>query len=281
MPAAAWIRWRLRINSIMTVQAASETELVAPMATTHLPTDGRSPSGFDLGECDPSYHETHSAERIEGVGADQVSQSRSNGRLPHQVFHGIAPLNVPLLRVAGNRQLASMRLAWLDTRRWPGADVFRRIRNGRRPVPHGAHPAIAIKRAAQGLFGHTVAGPSNFPLHLCVHRALTAAPELRVQGRATDWHTDVSCDEKPPMASMLYITGRFPSAAREATHLFADMYRAYETLTGRPPSYLDRDQLLCGEILNHEIASREAFLRPAPVPLVSFVGRDFQCGESF
>ena len=53
------------------------------------------------------------------------------------------------------------------------------------------------------------------------------------------WHTDVSCDEKPPMASMLYIK-EIPECGSGGDTLFADMYRAYETLTGRPPSYLAR-----------------------------------------
>ncbi len=53
------------------------------------------------------------------------------------------------------------------------------------------------------------------------------------------WHTDVSCDEKPPMASMLYIK-EIPECGSGGDTLFADMYRAYETLTGRSPSYLAR-----------------------------------------
>ena len=46
------------------------------------------------------------------------------------------------------------------------------------------------------------------------------------------WHTDVSCDEQPPMASMLYIK-EIPECGSGGDTLFADMYRAYETLSER------------------------------------------------
>ena len=43
------------------------------------------------------------------------------------------------------------------------------------------------------------------------------------------WHTDVTCDEKPPLGSMLYIT-ETPECGGGDT-LFADMYLAYELLS--------------------------------------------------
>lgn len=43
------------------------------------------------------------------------------------------------------------------------------------------------------------------------------------------WHTDVSCDEKPPMGSMLYVQETPDNGGGDT--LFADMYRAYETLS--------------------------------------------------
>lgn len=43
------------------------------------------------------------------------------------------------------------------------------------------------------------------------------------------WHTDVSCDEIPPMGSMLYITETPESGGGDT--LFADMYLAYELLS--------------------------------------------------
>ena len=43
------------------------------------------------------------------------------------------------------------------------------------------------------------------------------------------WHTDVTCDEFPPMGSMLYITETPKSGGGDT--LFADMYLAYEMLS--------------------------------------------------
>ena len=52
------------------------------------------------------------------------------------------------------------------------------------------------------------------------------------------WHTDVSCDEQPPMASMLYIK-EIPECGSGGDTLFADMYRAYETLSERMQQFLE------------------------------------------
>lgn len=43
------------------------------------------------------------------------------------------------------------------------------------------------------------------------------------------WHTDVTCDEVPPLGSMLYVT-KTPASGGGAT-LFADMYLAYDLLS--------------------------------------------------
>jgi taurine dioxygenase len=44
-----------------------------------------------------------------------------------------------------------------------------------------------------------------------------------------EWHTDVSCDPEPPMGSILYLTEVPPDGGGDT--LFANMYRAYETLS--------------------------------------------------
>jgi len=50
------------------------------------------------------------------------------------------------------------------------------------------------------------------------------------------WHTDVSCDEEPPMGSILYIRQCPPDGGDT---LFASMYAAYEALSDRMKGYLD------------------------------------------
>jgi taurine dioxygenase len=51
------------------------------------------------------------------------------------------------------------------------------------------------------------------------------------------WHTDVSCDEKPPMGSMLYVTEVPPNGGGDT--LFADMYRAFESLSEPMQRFLE------------------------------------------
>ena len=50
-----------------------------------------------------------------------------------------------------------------------------------------------------------------------------------------DWHTDVSCDEEPPMATLLQIH-RTPGAGGDT--IFASMYAAYDALSDRMKAYL-------------------------------------------
>src|SRR5580698_7737066 len=56
----------------------------------------------------------------------------------------------------------------------------------------------------------------------------------RVNGEG--WHSDVSCDEEPPMGSILYIKQCPP---RGGDTLFANMYAAYEALSDRMKTYLE------------------------------------------
>jgi taurine dioxygenase len=44
-----------------------------------------------------------------------------------------------------------------------------------------------------------------------------------------EWHSDVSCDPEPPMGSILYLTEVPPDGGGDT--MFANMYRAYETLS--------------------------------------------------
>ena len=51
------------------------------------------------------------------------------------------------------------------------------------------------------------------------------------------WHTDVSCEEQPPMGSMLYMK-EVPDSGGDT--LFANMHRAYETLSEPMQAFLGR-----------------------------------------
>ena len=57
----------------------------------------------------------------------------------------------------------------------------------------------------------------------------------RVAGEA--WHSDVSCDEEPPMGSILYIHEVPPDGGGDT--MFANMYQAYETLSEPMRKMLD------------------------------------------
>ncbi|MGB9649488.1 MAG: TauD/TfdA family dioxygenase, partial [Stellaceae bacterium] len=78
------------------------------------------------------------------------------------------------------------------------------------------------------------------------------------------WHTDVSCDEEPPMGSILYIRKCPP---RGGDTLFASMYAAYEALSDRMKTYLegltaihDGDHYR-GQYANYGIADKPSYPR--------------------
>ncbi len=74
------------------------------------------------------------------------------------------------------------------------------------------------------------------------------------------WHSDVSCDEEPPMGSILYIRTCPP---RGGDTLFASMYAAYEALSDRMKRYVegltaihDGEELYRGTYANFGIADK-------------------------
>jgi len=83
-------------------------------------------------------------------------------------------------------------------------------------------------------FGHRF-GPlhvhPNAPITFKEHPEILVikADENSTRVAGEDWHTDVSCDLEPPMGSILYMTEVPPDGAGDT--LFANMYRAYETLS--------------------------------------------------
>jgi taurine dioxygenase len=79
------------------------------------------------------------------------------------------------------------------------------------------------------------------------------------------WHSDVSCDEEPPMGSILYIRTCPP---RGGDTLFASMYAAYEALSDRMKRYLegltaihDGEDSYRGTYANFGIADKPSYPR--------------------
>ncbi|MFZ4407150.1 MAG: TauD/TfdA dioxygenase family protein [Paracraurococcus sp.] len=62
------------------------------------------------------------------------------------------------------------------------------------------------------------------------------ADENSVRANGEGWHSDVSCDEYPPLGSILYIR-ECPPAGGDT--LFASMYAAFDALSDRMKAYLD------------------------------------------
>jgi len=74
--------------------------------------------------------------------------------------------------------------------------------------------------------------PEGHPEILVVH-----ADENSKHVAGHGWHSDVSCDEEPPMGSILRLT-QVPEGGGGDT-MFANMYAAYEALSERMKGYLD------------------------------------------
>jgi taurine dioxygenase len=65
---------------------------------------------------------------------------------------------------------------------------------------------------------------------------IVAADENSERANGEGWHTDVSCDQVPPMGSILHIRECPPEGGDT---IFANMYAAYETLSDRMKAHLD------------------------------------------
>jgi alpha-ketoglutarate-dependent taurine dioxygenase len=74
-------------------------------------------------------------------------------------------------------------------------------------------------------------GPEGHPEILPVHADANAK---RINGEY--WHSDVSCDEEPPLGSILYLHTVPPSGGDT---LFASQFAAYEALSARLKVYLE------------------------------------------
>lgn len=85
-------------------------------------------------------------------------------------------------------------------------------------------------KAFGGRFGQLHLHP-NAPIGLPDHPEILVikADETSKRVAGEEWHSDVSCDAEPPMGSILYLTEVPPDGGGDT--LFANMYRAYETLS--------------------------------------------------
>ncbi len=118
------------------------------------------------------------------------------------------------LSTLSNAEFDALRAAFIEHsvlffRDQPKLEPEVQVTFARRFGPLHAHPA------APTLAGH----PEVFVIH--------AHAESKV-ANGNGWHTDVSCDEEPPLATMLQLH-ELPSTGGDT--LFASMYAAYETLS--------------------------------------------------
>ena len=91
---------------------------------------------------------------------------------------------------------------------------------------------LAFGRSFGALHLHPAAPHAPGHPELMIIRADKGSPRANGEG----WHSDVSCDEEPPMGSILYIRQCPPHGGDT---LFASMYAAYEALSGRMKAYLE------------------------------------------
>ena len=94
---------------------------------------------------------------------------------------------------------------------------------------------------------------------------IIAADENSVRANGEGWHSDVSCDAEPPLGSMLYLR-ICPEVGGDT--LFANMYEAYDALSGRMKQHLDGltavhdgEHIYRGLYANLGVADRPAYPR--------------------
>lgn len=121
-----------------------------------------------------------------------------------------------------NAQMADIRAAWAD---WMVL-VFRD-----QHLDREAHKAFA--RRFGRLHVHPMHGRTGDDPEVMAVKTTAQSPYTAGEG----WHTDVTCDEIPPLGSMLYVT-ETPECGGGDT-LFANMYMAYELLSPAMKSFLE------------------------------------------
>jgi taurine dioxygenase len=118
-----------------------------------------------------------------------------------------------------------------------------------------AHHVLIFRDQQLTAEDHKRFGRMFGPLHVHPYHAKAALPEHARAGPAPDpeilvvkadqsskfvageeWHTDVTCDERPPMGSMLYITETPTSGGGDTS--FASTIRAFEALSPAMQGFL-------------------------------------------
>ncbi len=99
------------------------------------------------------------------------------------------------------------------------------------PIAHEDHIRLA------NYFGGVHIAPSTAPWQVPGHPEVTIihADENSTFVAGEDWHSDMSCDEAPPMGSILYLHTMPPVGGDT---VFSNMYAAYDALSDRMKAYL-------------------------------------------
>ena len=129
---------------------------------------------------------------------------------------------VDLAQPLSNEQAQDVNDAWLD---WKVL-VFRDQR-----LDRDQHKAFA--RRFGSLHTHPMQHTYGGDPEILTVKTTADSPYTSGDG----WHTDVTCDEVPPLGSMLYVTETPASGGGDT--LFADMYLAYELLSEPMRQFLD------------------------------------------
>ena len=135
---------------------------------------------------------------------------------------GAEVLGVDLSQPMGNDDFSALYQAWLD---WKVL-VFRD-----QHIDRDQHKAFARRFGSLHVhpMQHSYGGDPE------ILEVKTTAKSKYTAGDG--WHTDVTCDEIPPLGSMLYIT-ETPEVGGGDT-MYADMYLAYELLSDRTKEMLE------------------------------------------
>jgi taurine dioxygenase len=130
-----------------------------------------------------------------------------------------------------------------------GVDLSKPLSNEEFAAIHQAHldwMVLVFRDQQLSREDHKAFGRRFGKLHVHpMYKTRSSEPEILVVKTTKDsaytagdgWHTDVTCDEYPPMGSMLYVT-ETPGQGGGDT-LYADMYMAYELLSDTMKSMLE------------------------------------------